>query len=1074
MGGGRDSSRKNTKNFMKKLLYTLAGLGALAMIASCNKEAESPTLSGDRVTATFTVAAPEGVATKAAIGDGTKATELTVAVYDEQNNYLQALSESAVKSRDGLTWTVSMKVIKDLTYQFVFIAKSASDNGFCTFTPATGMISIDYGKLAANSDDADFFFVQDKFKVEESFSKPETMHRPLAQVNFGASDLTEAGYSIKTDNTMLTGVTLTGIYSKMDVRSEEVIGDVADVTFTQAARVPTEDPKFVDGYDRIAMVYALVAKENQSNVTATLNVKAKSANAANTQEYPIKREVANVPLKRNYRTNILGNIFTNDFTFTVQTVPGFAAVDYNKLIGPSFASVADLNAYFATFKGNADNGDVDPEIVTLTAFASGEENPTIILPEYAGKVQIRIPVAHNDTDKGNVTLAYPDPHTAAPARLELYAANLKGLAGNITETHLTILEASHITTTTVSTSSTTLEVRPTAVIGTLNIDRGNVEIAGEVSKVDVRAGATADGENHPVQVFVSKEAAIETITLNAKADVVVEQPKDNIDVSASDNKVVVTINAEAAGSSATAQNGGEIYVVANADCEVYASGADNQGNTSSAYVTTETDDVKVTSEEAEGGSIVIDEESSIVDEKVIYYKYDSNKTEAGNWDALKALVESVTDAIIYVEEGVYFADARYKEIYINKNHKSRNISLIGEGDGPTFYTNGTSWSYARLFYIYGNYGDSADPTVINFENIKMTQPMMTDGNDYALFVRGNDTYTHAANITVNLKNMECSRAIIDNNYYDEDVISFNLEQSKIGKLVVDASPFNNNGHTTYSNVNYDESSEVEFVFQPGIDSGGFRNIKINGEGIVPSQNVLNTLLNTPADELTVALPAGEYTFPSTVKVSNLTVKGTSDTVIKLGAINSGKHITFSGVKIIPTTDDPLYSNFYLESERFENVTFYSTDGKVVQPYALETVIDGCSFTQTMFDKYALKCYGCPSTTIKNCSFFGNGKAMYIFRDVDGMDVRIENCTFTNNYEEGKQGDKSAIMVNAADHAGISYTVKITDCSANGFYVSPVSETCLWGIKNPSNTNIGLNATITVDGVTRSWVNGVEQ
>ena len=100
--------------------------------------------------------------------------------------------------------------------------------------------------------------------------------------------------------------------------------------------------------------------------------------------------------------------------------------------------------------------------------------------------------------------------------------------------------------------------------------------------------------------------------------------------------------------------------------------------------------------------------------------------------------------------------------------------------------------------------------------------------------------------------------------------------------------------------------------------------------------------------------------------------------------------------------------------------------------------------------------------------------MYIFRDVDGMDVRIENCTFTNNYEEGKQGDKSAIMVNAADHAGISYTVKITDCSAEGFYVSPVSNTCLWGIKNPSNTNIGLNATITVDGVTRSWVNGVEQ
>ena len=437
-------------------------------------------------------------------------------------------------------------------------------------------------------------------------------------------------------------------------------------------------------------------------------------------------------------------------------------------------------------------------------------------------------------------------------------------------------------------------------------------------------------------------------------------------------------------------------------------------------------------------------------------------------------MESVTDAVIYVEEGNYFADARYKEIYINRTHKSRNISIIGEGEGPTFYTNGTTWSYARLFYIYGNYGDSTDPTVINFENIKMTQPQMTDGNDYALFVRGLNTYTHAADIKVNLKNVECSRAIMDNNYFDKDVITFNLKHSKIGKLVVDASPYNNNGLTTYSNVNYDKDSEVNFFFQSGIESGGFKNIKINGEGIVPSQNALNTLLSTPAEELTVTLPAGEYTFPSNVKITDLTIKGTSASVIKMGAINSGKNITFSGVKIIPTTDDPLYSGFYLESLSFENVTFYSTDGKVVQPYAKKTVIDGCSFTQTMYDKYALKCYGNPSTVIKNCAFNGNGKAMYIFRDIDGMDVRIENCTFTNNYEEGKQGDKSAIMVNAADHAGISYTVTIQDCSAEGFYVSPVSGTCLWGIKNPSNTNVGLNATITVDGETHSWINGVEQ
>ena len=550
---------------MKKLLYTLAGLSALALFASCNKEAERPASpEGEVVTATFTVAAPEGVATKADIGDGTKATDLIVAVYDEQKNYLQALSESADKSRDGLTWTVSMKVIKDLTYQFVFIAKSASDNGFSTFTPATGKLAIDYSKLSANNDNADFFFVQDKFKVEESFSKPETMQRPLAQVNFGASDLTEAGYSINTE-TMLTGVTLTGIYSEMDVLTEEISGEAGAVTFAQSVRVPAESPKFVDGYDRVAMVYALVAKENQANVTATLNVTAKSANAANTQEYPITREVANVPLKRNYRTNILGDIFTNDFNFTVNTVPGFYTSDSNKLIGPSFASVADLNAYFATFTDNADNGDVNPEVVTLTAI---EGTPgSIVLPDYAGRVQIRITASYGET----LTLAYPDGATNKPAIVEIYAPSLSALSGDITSTHVTILGGSVINTTSLHTSDSTLEIQEGATVNTVNILKGNALIAGTVATVDVPSGATADGEN-PVQVFVAKEAAIKKIELNAKSDVVVEQPKDHIDVVATEKKIAVYVKEGADNSTAKARNGGVIYVQASVPCTVTADG----------------------------------------------------------------------------------------------------------------------------------------------------------------------------------------------------------------------------------------------------------------------------------------------------------------------------------------------------------------------------------------------------------------------------------------------------------------------------------------------------------------------
>ena len=527
MGGVEIPPVKNTKNFMKKLLYTLAGLSALALFASCNKEAErAASPEGEVVTATFTVAAPEGVATKA-ISDGTTATNLIVAVYDEQKNYLQALSESAVKSRDGLTWTVSMKVIKDMTYQFVFIAKSASDNGFSTFTPATGKLTIDYSKLSANDDNADFFFVQDRFKVENSFSKTEEMHRPLAQVNFGASDLLEAGYSINTE-TMLTGVKLTGIYSEMNVLNEEVTGTDGEVTFTQSARVPAESPKFVDGYDRIAMVYALVKKESQANVTATLNVKAEGAK--NTTPHDITREIANVPLKRNYRTNILGNIFTNDFNFTVIIDRNFATPDYNEQAG---MTIAKANTAFA-------NGQTSVTIDTNPETAA-DGNKTITLPATTDDVRVRLNITTNET----ITIQYAsDDPSEKPANVEIYALNVKEVIASLSASHVTISSGSRITTGTFATSPTTLVLEKAAVVTNLKIKAGNVKL----NVGSVVSSITRD-DNTDAKTIVEVESGLPSYPslgsdIEFKKDitgVTIEKTDENATYSVSSNAIPETV-----------------------------------------------------------------------------------------------------------------------------------------------------------------------------------------------------------------------------------------------------------------------------------------------------------------------------------------------------------------------------------------------------------------------------------------------------------------------------------------------------------------------------------------------------
>lgn len=407
---------------MRKLLYTLAGLGALAMMASCNKEAESPVAAGDGLTATFTVVAPEGVSTKA-IGEGSLINSLAFAAYDEAGNYLADLSTRATITGDASPWTVTVPVIKDMTYKFVFYAKSTENNGYSVFDPSAKTIKLDYTKLAANDDKADFFYAYDSFQVESSFTKTETLTRPLAQVNFGASDLTKAAYSIKTDETLLTGVSLTGINNVMNVLDQTLSGAAA-IELSKAARVD-DASQFVTGYDRVAMVYVLAGASQTSNVT--LNVSAQGAQ--NSTAHTITRNVANVPLQANYRTNILGNLFTNDYEFTVYTEPGFAEPDFN-VIPETVTGIEALNRQMGedmnkTGNQNYEIAEADGQDIeipsgmqaaslafTIDKLADSVTTITIkdannSVSSYAHDIYIQIP---SDVDPESITVNTPSAH----------------------------------------------------------------------------------------------------------------------------------------------------------------------------------------------------------------------------------------------------------------------------------------------------------------------------------------------------------------------------------------------------------------------------------------------------------------------------------------------------------------------------------------------------------------------------------------------------------------------------------------------------------------------------------------
>lgn len=298
---------------MKQTKYILAA--ALTMLAlGCNKEqvAVDGTPDGEEVAVTFAAELP-GTITKA-IGDGLTAKNLSVAVYDDASNaagtHIVALDKTAVF--DALHTTVEYSLVKGKTYHFIFWAQA--EGAPYTFNPETKKVAIDYTG-AANDEKRDAFYAVKTLKVTGPATEPVQLHRPFAQVNFGTSDSAAATDAGVTPTASL--FTATDAASSFDVFAGEGT-DPVRISFTEAT-LPAERLTLKDGtsYTYLAMNYFIptgkLSETHVSNLSATF----KGA----TDDVVIS--VPSAKVQANYRTNIVGNLLTDQVVFNVEIVPAF-------------------------------------------------------------------------------------------------------------------------------------------------------------------------------------------------------------------------------------------------------------------------------------------------------------------------------------------------------------------------------------------------------------------------------------------------------------------------------------------------------------------------------------------------------------------------------------------------------------------------------------------------------------------------------------------------------------------------------------------------------------------------------
>lgn len=299
----------------KKLVKTFAAAAMSVLAIACAKEQVGPD-GGGLVEATFNVDVPEAIGTKA-IGDGLTASKLYYQVFDEESNPIEGLGVQTKKMNSGKT-TVTFQLVKDQTYNFVFWAQTPTE-GYYEIDGTEGLkkISAKYADKNANDENFDAFYAVEKFTVNGSISESVTLTRPFAQVNIATTGKLAAGSASKELD--FDGATSTVTFKNVPTEfsplsSDDVVDGTVSVVFASAA-VP-EGNITVAGkeYKYLSMNYVFAPKNGSVyDVAAELTVAGKTV--------PVS--VPNVPLKRNWRTNIVGNLLLTGAQFNVIVDPVF-------------------------------------------------------------------------------------------------------------------------------------------------------------------------------------------------------------------------------------------------------------------------------------------------------------------------------------------------------------------------------------------------------------------------------------------------------------------------------------------------------------------------------------------------------------------------------------------------------------------------------------------------------------------------------------------------------------------------------------------------------------------------------
>ena len=308
---------------MKNLFRFLMAVAVL-FTASCAKEDISSSIAGGEVEVSFTANLADLGTRADEYGSGAHANTLKFFVYqytDETSvgTYLENVlvytgdqGSNVITKNGGNKFNFSLTLVKGMKYNILFWADKG-DGSIYEVTPATGVVTANYEGILANEESLDAFFGSLKnfdpaIAEDQQRAKGITLQRPFAQLNAYTTDLTEVGQSgVELEKSAISA----SVATSLNLFSEELVGSEETVEF-QLANIPT------DGAGHISMNYIFAPATQNDLADVTFSYKEKDEKITFSPA-----TYTNIPLKRNYRTNIKGALLTKSTDFEVTIDPLF-------------------------------------------------------------------------------------------------------------------------------------------------------------------------------------------------------------------------------------------------------------------------------------------------------------------------------------------------------------------------------------------------------------------------------------------------------------------------------------------------------------------------------------------------------------------------------------------------------------------------------------------------------------------------------------------------------------------------------------------------------------------------------